>query len=118
MTGQADDTVEYHPVAKTADIEEEEVMAVFVKDKEIAVYNIDGEFYATDGVCTHENVGLADGFVEGDIIECPLHGGKFEIKTGKPANPPVTVGLATYPVKVEGDTIYVGIIQSTGTAQK
>ncbi len=105
----SDTSVEYHAVAKTDDLDEEEVMGVMIGKKEIAIYNVEGEFYATDGVCTHENVGLADGFVVGDIIECPLHGGKFEIRTGKPANPPVTVGLKTYPVKIEDGTIYVGV---------
>ena len=102
-------TIEYHAVAKTDDLGEEEVMAVFVGSEEIALYNVEGEFYATHGVCTHENVGLADGFVEGDLIECPLHNACFEIKTGKAVNPPAEVDLKTYPVKVEGDTIYVGI---------
>ena len=101
--------IEYHAVARTDDLGEEEVMAVFVGKEEIALYNVDGEFYATHGVCTHENVGLADGFVEGDVIECPLHGACFEIKTGKAVNPPAEVDLKTYPVKINGDTIYVGI---------
>jgi len=101
--------MEYHAVAKTDDLGEEEVMAVFVGSEEIALYNVEGEFYATHGVCTHENVGLADGFVEGDLIECPLHNACFEIKTGKAVNPPAEVDLKTYPVKVEGDTIYVGV---------
>ena len=101
--------IEFHAVAKTDDLGEEEVMAVFVGTDEIALYNVAGEFYATGGVCTHENVGLADGFVEGDLIECPLHNACFEIKTGKAVNPPAEVDLKTYPVKIEGDTIYVGI---------
>jgi nitrite reductase/ring-hydroxylating ferredoxin subunit len=101
--------IEFHPVAKTDDLGEEEVMAVFVGKEEIALYNVEGEYYATHGVCTHENVGLADGFVEGDLIECPLHSACFEIKTGKAVNPPAEVDLKTYPVKVEGDTIYVGV---------
>ncbi len=88
---------------------EEDVKGVFVGDEEIAVYNVEGEYFATHGVCTHENVGLADGFVEGDLIECPLHSACFEIKTGKAVNPPAEIDLKTYPVKVEGDTIYVGI---------
>ncbi len=105
----SDTSVEYHAVAKTDDLDEEEVMSVFIGKKELCLYNVEGEFYATDAICTHENVGLADGFVVGDIIECPLHGGKFEIKTGKPANPPVTVGIETYPVKIEGDTVLIGL---------
>lgn len=101
--------IEFHPVAKTGDLDEEEVMAVFVGQEEIALYNVEGEYYATHGVCTHENVGLADGFVEGELIECPLHSACFEIKTGKAVNPPAEVDLKTYQVKIEGDTIYVGI---------
>jgi nitrite reductase/ring-hydroxylating ferredoxin subunit len=101
--------IEYHEVAKTGDLNEEEVMSVMVGDEEIALYNVEGEFYATHGICTHENIGLADGFVDGDLIECPLHAACFEIKTGKAVNPPATVDLKTYPVKIEDDTVYVGI---------
>ena len=104
--------VEYHPVAKVGDLDEEDVMSVFVGKEEIALYNIEGQYFATHGICTHEDIGLADGFVEGGLIECPLHSACFEIKTGKAVNPPAEVDLKTYPVKVEGDTIYVGVGQS------
>ena len=104
--------VEFHPVAKIGDVSEEDVMGVFIGEEEIALYIVEGEFFATHGICTHENVGLADGFVDGDLIECPLHSACFEIKTGKAVNPPAEVDLQTYPVKVEGDTIYVGVEQS------
>ncbi|MEE2654351.1 MAG: non-heme iron oxygenase ferredoxin subunit [Pseudomonadota bacterium] len=103
--------VEFHPVAKIGDVSEEDVIGVFIGEEEIALYNVEGEFFATHGICTHENVGLADGFVDGDLIECPLHSACFEIKTGKAVNPPAEVDLQTYPVKVEGDTIYVGVEQ-------
>ena len=104
--------VEFHPVAKIGDVSEEDVIGVFIGEEEIALYNVEGEFFATHGICTHENVGLADGFVDGDLIECPLHSACFEIKTGKAVNPPAEVDLQTYPVKVEGDTIYVGVERS------
>ncbi len=104
--------VEFHPVAKIGDVSEEDVMGVFIGGEEIALYNVEGEIFATHGICTHENVGLADGFVDGDLIECPLHSACFEIKTGKAVNPPAEVDLKTYPVKVEDDTIYVGVEQS------
>ena len=86
--------IEFHAVAKTDDLGEEEVMAVFVGSEEIALYNVEGEYFATHGVCTHENVGLADGFVEGDLIECPLHNACFEIKTGKAVNPPAEISCS------------------------
>src|SRR5690606_38902263 len=101
--------IEYHAVAKVDDLDDEDVMAVFAGGQEIALYRIEGEFYATDGICTHENVGLADGFVEGDRIECPLHSACFEIKTGKVLCAPAEVDLKIFPVKVEGDTVYVGV---------
>ncbi|MDH3378444.1 MAG: non-heme iron oxygenase ferredoxin subunit [Gammaproteobacteria bacterium] len=101
--------LEFHAVANTDDLEDEEVMAVDVGDEEIALYRIEGKFYATHGLCTHEHVKLADGFVEGDRIECPLHSACFDIKTGKAVNPPAEIDLKTYPVKLNGNTVFVGI---------
>ena len=102
-------TLEYHAVAKTSDLGEDDVIPVTVGKLDIALYNVAGEYFATDGICTHEYVGLSDGWVEGEVIECPLHGGCFNIKTGKALKAPTTVDLKTYPVKVEGDTVYIGI---------
>ena len=102
-------STEWHRVAKTGEIAADEPLAVRVGDHMIALYSVDGAFYATHDVCTHEFATLSEGFVEGDVIECPLHAGTFHIPTGKALSPPVTDDLRTYPVKVEGDDIYVGI---------
>ncbi len=103
-------TIQFHAVAGTGELEEDDdVLGVVVGETEIAIYRVDGEFYATHGLCTHECVKLADGYVEEGRIECPLHSACFDIKTGKVLAPPAEVDLKTYPVKVEGDTIYVGI---------
>ncbi len=104
-----EEAVEYHAVAKTDEIKDGDVMQVLVGRREIALFNVEGAFYATDDMCTHAYASLADGYVEGDIIECPLHGGCFEIKTGKVASAPAIEDLRTYPVKVEGDSILVGV---------
>ncbi len=104
-----DTDVEFHPVAKTDDLGEDEAMQVSVGRKEIALYNLGGEIFATDDICTHAYASLADGYVEGGQIECPLHGACFEIKTGKSMTPPANKDLATYPVKIDGDTILVGV---------
>jgi nitrite reductase/ring-hydroxylating ferredoxin subunit len=101
--------IEFHAVAKTGDLDEGEAVQVIVGRKEIAIYNLDGEFYATDDICTHAYASLADGYMEGEQIECPLHGGCFDIKTGKAMTPPVTDDLATYEVKIDGDQIMVGV---------
>ncbi len=103
------ETTEWHRVAETSEVSEDQPKAVRVGDHLIAIFNVGGKFYATHDICTHEFATLSEGFVEGDVIECPLHAGTFHIPTGKALSPPVTEDLRTYPVKVEGDDIYVGI---------
>jgi nitrite reductase/ring-hydroxylating ferredoxin subunit len=99
----------FHRVAAASDIPAGEGLRVKLDHLEIAVFNIDGEFYAIDDVCTHAFASLSEGFVEGDVIECPLHSGRFEIKTGKAVSAPCEVDLRTYPVRREDDAILVGI---------
>lgn len=66
-------------------------------------------FHATDGLCTHEKIHLADGLVMDDIIECPKHNGRFSYKTGEARGAPVCIDLKTYPVKVEGDDVFLEV---------
>lgn len=73
----------------------------------IAVFNLDGEFYATADTCTHDQSSLADGYVDGDRVECSWHFAKFCIRTGAVLSLPATTGLATYAVKVAGDDVMV-----------
>ena len=74
-----------------------------------AIYHTPSGYYATDGICTHEHAELADGLVMGDIIECPMHNGRFHIPTGAPKSPPVCVNLQTYPVRLEGGKVLIGL---------
>jgi nitrite reductase/ring-hydroxylating ferredoxin subunit len=100
----------FHPVAKTSEIAEGEMKPVALGAKTIALYNLgDGRFHATEAYCTHGHALLTEGYIEGAMVECPMHGGTFEIATGKPVGPPCTVPLATYPVRVEGETIAIGL---------
>ena len=69
----------------------------------------DDRYFATDGFCTHEDAELADGFVSGTIIECPMHNGRFDFTTGEAKGAPACVNLITYPVKVEGGRILLKI---------
>jgi 3-phenylpropionate/trans-cinnamate dioxygenase ferredoxin subunit len=66
-----------------------------------------GRDYATDGHCTHEKTLLCDGLVEGGVIECPKHNGRFDYTSGKALGAPVLVDIRTYPVKVDEGTVYV-----------
>ena len=101
--------VTFHTAAKTSQIEEDEAMQVIVDGKEVAIINLGGEYYAMDDICSHAYASMSDGYIEGDCIECPLHGAQFNIKTGKAETPPATVDLATYEVNVDGDSILVGL---------
>jgi len=67
----------------------------------------DDRFFATDGLCTHEQVDLSDGFVSGTIIECPMHNGRFDFTTGEAKGAPACVDLAAYPVKIDNGRIFL-----------
>ena len=67
---------------------------------ELAVFNVDGEFYVTDDHCTHGPGSLSEGYIEGDVVECNFHNGQFNIRTGEVVSPPCMVPVKTYPVTV------------------
>ena len=94
-------------VAAKGDLAEGAMVGIDAGDKQIAVYNVEGEFYATDNICTHGQARLCDGFLEGHEIECPLHQGKFDVRNGKPMCEPVSEALRSYPVKVEGQRVFL-----------
>lgn len=92
------------------DVEEEDLIRFDHAGKTYAIYRSpNDEFFATDGLCTHEHVCLADGLVMDYIIECPKHNGRFDYRTGEPKGAPVCVALNTYPVKVEGGAVFLDI---------
>ncbi|MDE2228795.1 MAG: non-heme iron oxygenase ferredoxin subunit [Alphaproteobacteria bacterium] len=94
-------------VAKRSAINPGDVLGVTLGEREIALYDLDGAIYATDNLCTHAFALLSQGWLDGEIIECPLHGGRFEVKTGKGLGPPINDDLKTYPVRVVGEDIQV-----------
>jgi 3-phenylpropionate/trans-cinnamate dioxygenase ferredoxin component len=92
------------------DIAQEDVMRFDQGARTFAIYrSTDDKFYATDGLCTHEKVHLADGLVMDEIIECPKHNGRFDYRTGAAKGAPVCVNLKTYPVKVEFGKVLMDI---------
>ncbi len=96
-------------VCSQAEIAPDSVKAFDVGDKRLAVYNIEGHFYITDDECTHASASLADGILDGDIIECSLHFGAFDVKTGAVKAPPCSFALRTYKVVLQGDDILVDL---------
>jgi naphthalene 1,2-dioxygenase system ferredoxin subunit len=96
-------------IASKDDVPENDVMGIDINAKSIALYQVDGEIFATDNICTHGNARLCDGFLEGHEIECPLHQGKFDIRNGKAMCAPLTEDIQIYPVKIEGGRVFVEI---------
>ena len=96
-------------VCSQADIAPETVKAYEIGDRRLAVYNIDGGFYITDDECTHASASLADGMLEDGVIECSLHFGAFDVKTGAVKQPPCSVALRTYKVLLQGDDVCVDL---------
>lgn len=97
-------------VCAADEIDEEDVVRFDHAGRTFAIYRSpEDTYHATDGLCTHEKIHLADGLVMDHIIECPKHNGRFDYKTGEAKGAPVCVDLKTYPVKVEGGTVFIGI---------
>lgn len=95
-------------VCAADDIEAEDVLNFDHVGKTCAIYRSPADtFHATDGLCSHEHVHLADGLVMDDVIECPKHNGRFNYKTGKALGAPACIHLATYPVKVENGRVFI-----------
>jgi 3-phenylpropionate/trans-cinnamate dioxygenase ferredoxin component len=101
--------VRWHPVCAEADIDMEDSLRVEVEGLVIAVFHTPSGFHALEGLCTHEQASLADGPVEGEYVSCPKHNSRFHIPTGRALRIPARVDLRTYPVKVEGGRILVGL---------
>lgn len=91
------------------EIEDEDVMRFDHAGQTYAIYRVDGEVYASDGLCTHEHVHLCDGLVMGHTIECPKHNGRFDIRDGRPLCAPVCEQLKTWPARVEAGRILIEI---------
>ena len=97
-------------VAAVGDVAEGSAIPVEVAGFSLAVYHLDsGEYFCTDNVCTHAFALLTDGWLEGNVIECPLHAGQFDVRTGKGLCEPIEEDLKTFPVRVEGDDILVAL---------
>jgi nitrite reductase/ring-hydroxylating ferredoxin subunit len=97
------------PVCAAADIPPGTVKSFEVGDERVALYNIDGTFYATEGSCTHAFADLGDGFLEGDVIECCLHFGAFHVPSGKAVREPCFTDLKTYRTEVRDGQVYVDL---------
>ncbi len=98
---------DFAKVAQVNEIEPGQMKAVNYNNETVCIANVDGQYYAIDNICSHEQGPLADGTIENFEVECPWHGARFDIRTGKVLSPPAETDLARYEVKIEGNDILV-----------
>jgi naphthalene 1,2-dioxygenase ferredoxin component len=96
-------------VSAKDDVPQEDVIGVEAQGRDIALYGVEGEVYASDGICTHGHARLCDGFLDGYEIECPLHQGKFDVRDGRGTCAPIAQDLRSYPVRIEDGRVFVQI---------
>lgn len=97
-------------VKDTDNIAVEDIIRFDHNNKTFCIYRLEDGYYATDGICSHEAVHLEEGLVMDGEIECPMHQGIFDIKSGKALSPPACEDLKTYPVKIIEGKIYIQLI--------
>jgi 3-phenylpropionate/trans-cinnamate dioxygenase ferredoxin subunit len=98
---------EYVRVARRADVPPGSITRVEAGGHAIALVNLNGELFAIDDTCSHEEASLSEGGLSGEIVVCPKHGARFNVKTGRVLSLPAVRSVATYAVKVEGDDVLV-----------
>jgi nitrite reductase/ring-hydroxylating ferredoxin subunit len=96
-------------VAKTNEIEPGQARLIVVSGKQIALFNVDGQFFALDNTCAHRGGPLAEGAIVGHKVTCPWHGATYDIKTGEVLGPPALRAVARYGVRVTGTDIEVEV---------
>ena len=98
---------EFVTVARVGDLGPGEVKLVEIGELRIALTNVDGSFFAVDDACPHVQGPLSEGGLEGEVITCPWHGSRFDVRSGELLGAPATTGVSSYAVRVEGDDVQI-----------
>jgi nitrite reductase/ring-hydroxylating ferredoxin subunit len=96
-----------HDVCAAEELMPGDMKCVFLGDRRVLLANVDGKVYATGDVCSHALAFLSEGFLEGTVVECPLHGARFDVTTGRVLSPPADRDIKTYEVTVVDGRIFV-----------
>ena len=100
---------EFHKLAATDEVSPGEIQQFLVEDRFVALCNVDGEFHAFEDVCTHQFAHLSEGEFTDSMVTCPLHGARFDVKTGAPKSLPAVKPVPKHEVKVENGSVYVAL---------
>jgi 3-phenylpropionate/trans-cinnamate dioxygenase ferredoxin subunit len=96
-------------IAKAGELREGTMKRVDIGGRRILLANVAGRLYAVDDTCTHEEASLSTGVLQGELVKCPLHNSRFNVRTGEALEEPAEEDLRTYPVREEGGRILVGV---------
>ncbi|WP_424214375.1 non-heme iron oxygenase ferredoxin subunit [Streptomyces sp. BI20] len=100
-------------VCALSELEDDTPKRVEISGTPVSIVRTEGEVFAINDICSHANVSLSEGEVDGCAIECWLHGSAFDLRTGKPSGLPATRPVPVYPVKIEGDDVLVSLTQES-----
>ena len=99
-------------VAQLDELSPGEMMVVEMGDDRILLANVEGNVHAIDDICSHAYASLSEGDLNGQEVECPLHGAAFDLVSGQPITPPATEGIKVYELRIEGQDILLGPAKS------
>lgn len=99
----------FYAIAKSSEIPEGERLFIEISGRSIVIFNIGGQLYAIEDICTHDNGPLGDGEVEGFEVICPRHGARFDVRDGKATRLPAVQPVPYYPVRITDDIVEIGI---------
>lgn len=100
---------EYSRVARANEVPRGRGTVVEVEGKKIALFNVEGRFYAIDNTCTHRGGPLGEGNLRGSTVTCPWHGAQFDVRSGQVLASPAAADVSTYPIKMEEDSVWVAV---------
>ena len=103
------DQIQFFPVCSIDDLPYGERLLIDLDHKPVVIFNLAGEYYAIDDVCTHDDGPLGEGEIDGCEIICPRHGARFDIRTGKVMTLPAVQGVRAYPIRVKDGMLEIGI---------
>jgi naphthalene 1,2-dioxygenase ferredoxin component len=101
--------LEFEPAANVDDVQAGEGLRCIVRGHAVALFNVDGQIHAIDDRCSHGEASLADGWLEGCEIECPLHQGRFDVTNGKATAAPCLEAVASYPIRIVAGRVLVAV---------
>ncbi len=99
----------FHAVARLDQVPPGSTLRVVAQGRAVLLANVEGTVYAVDDLCTHEDSSLSLGCLKGPLVSCTLHGSRFDVRTGRPMEPPATEPLRTYPVRIREGSVEVDL---------